>query len=146
MPRAPTKGAFGDKELKIIEMAMQGRTQTDIAKELKMGQASVSRFLNRQDVIALVRAQSTRKLETIKEKLSAGEAKGIQKVLELLDSDNGWIVIQAARFIAERADAARAHDSTMIVVNFANMKAPMLPDVLEESDAGKAVPTSGSVN
>lgn len=146
MPRAPTKGAFGDKELKIIEMAMQGRTQSDIAKELKMGQASVSRFLNRQDVIALVRAQSTRKLETIKEKLSMGEAKGITKVLGLLDSDNGWIVIQAARFIAERADAARAHDSTMVVVNFVNMKAPMLPDVLEESDAGKAVPTSGSVS
>lgn len=144
MPNRP-KGSLNDKQLKVAELYMQGRSQQDIADETGMSQSAVSRLLARSDVLSMLREQGNRKLEKMKQDLNASELKALEKVKAMLDDENKWVALQACRIIFERADAAKAREDTTIVVNFVNMKAPMLPDVEEESPSGEAVPASGSV-
>lgn len=119
------------RQLQAVELYMTGLKQKEIAVQMGVTAQCVSQWLRSKTVSAYIR-------EVTNKKLASARWTATNKLVELLDDENPWVRLQAIRIILDQNNQMDRIEDTTLVVKFAGMDAPSLPESSE-------VPADGSV-
>lgn len=80
----------------LLSLCLTGKTQTQIAKELGMTKAQISRRVNTEQFQAMLSDYRKRVLDGVLTDLTANAQKSVQTLVELLDCENPFVQLKAA--------------------------------------------------
>jgi hypothetical protein len=128
------------RHMKVVDLVVnEGMTYKDAAAALGLSVKTVTTVMNRDEVQKII---SDRTMQVLRK----ASVKAATKLTEQLDSDNPWVVQNAAGRILSMIDQAEQRESdNTITVNFSmNMPKPGMPEaVTDGSDA--VIPAEGQV-
>lgn len=120
------------KKLKAVRLVLEGLEVPDAAKRAGLTPETVKNLLRRDDVRKL-------QVEYAQDVLRSSAAKAAQALVRQLDSNNEWVVQNAASRILQYIQTMEDNQDATITVAFTSMPAPVLP-------SQTAVPTEGAID
>ena len=127
------------KQLNLIRLVSEGASIGEAAKEVGMSATTASKTMRRPDTQKMF-------LEFANNVMREAAGKAAKRLVQQLDSDNEWVVQQAAGRILQYLQTIENGQNASITVNFStNMPRPGMPEKI--ADASEAViPAEGQVN
>ena len=121
---------LNNKQLDLVKKVCEGMPLGTAAQLLGIPQRTAVRIMNRDDVKA-------KQMEYAESVLRMSAGKAATRICEQLDSNNPWIVANAAGRLLQYLQTVDSGAKTAVVVNFGNMPTPGMP--VQTIDAGGEV-------
>lgn len=127
------------KQLTFIRLVSEGDTVTDAAEKAGISRSLASKTMKRTDVGKMF-------VRFANDVMQQAAGKAAKRLVQQLDSQNEWVVQQAASRILQYLQTIEQGQNTQIQVNFSvNMPQPGMPEKISDgSDA--VIPVEGDVS
>lgn len=127
------------KQLTLIRLVSEGMPVGEAAAQAGISASMASKTMKRTDTQKMF-------LEFANSVMREAAGKAAKKLVQQLDSDNEWVVQQAAGRILQYLQTIENGQNTQITVNFStSMPRPGMPEkITESSDA--VIPADGKVS
>ena len=127
------------KQLTLVRLVSDGMSIGEAAREAGVSQSVATKTLKRTDVQKLF-------IDYANNVMREAAGKAAKKLVAQLDSENEWVVQQAAGRILQYLQTIENGQNASITVNFStNMPRPGMPEKIADS-TDAVIPAEGQVN